>query len=562
MMRNSILKMVVIFFFTSCAKEGLPPGGPVDRTPPSVVRTLPEQGQVGVDPEVSVQVWFDEGIQSRNASDAVFISPNPGEGVKVRWSAKKCTIHFPKPLDADRTVVVTFGSGIQDYHNNHLEGSYTLAFSTGPVVDEGEITGRVYGVQDASGVDVWAYGLNQGDDPDPLSDEPTYIVQCNKQGRFIFSHISPGRYRIFAVRDRISDRIYQPVEDEIGVPFRDARVSRSDQTSAGHALRIAREDTTAPALVRATATDRNHLTLRFDKPMALSSLQYDGAATIVSETDSTDTLAIRAIFQVPEEEETIQIVTDLQTAGGRYRISLEQVVDQSGLHLDPLYRESGFPAGAISDSTAPAILELCPAPGEKNASLYDGVYLAFSDALDKTTFNDGFTLVDSAGEGISGKFLWSHPASVIFLPDYPLRSRMTYRAVLRTAVRDLARNTAEDTIYHFTTLNADTLSEIAGEIRSDLPPQSGRIVVRAEQVENTMLSSTQILKKPGPYRIPNLLPGRYLLSCFLDIDADGEVDSGSPYPFEPSEPFSVLEDTVKIRSRWPNEGNDILLLLR
>ena len=197
--------------FLACAKEGLPPGGPADNMPPTIVQTLPEQGAVGVDREVVVQVWFSEGIQPRNASDAVFISPHPGENVKIKWGSKKCFIRFLKPLEANRTIVITFGTGIQDYRNNAMKASYTMAFSTGDVLDEGEISGSVYGVLDASGIDVWAYHLKTDNDPNPSAVEPTYIVQCDKAGHFLFSHISPGKYRLFAVRDRISDRLYQPV---------------------------------------------------------------------------------------------------------------------------------------------------------------------------------------------------------------------------------------------------------------------------------------------------------------------------------------------------------------
>ena len=86
-----------------------------------------------------------------------------------------------------------------------------------------------------------------------------------------------------------------------------------------------------------------------------------------------------------------------------------------------------------------------------------------------------------------------------------------------------------------------------------------QIVVEAKQVEDQNLSYTQVLEDYGTYSLQSILPGRYLVSCFIDTDGDGVYDYGNPFPFQPSEPFAVLEDTVKVRSRWPNEGNDIVL---
>ena len=56
-----------------------------------------------------------------------------------------------------------------------------------------------------------------------------------------------------------------------------------------------------------------------------------------------------------------------------------------------------------------------------------------------------------------------------------------------------------------------------------------------------------------------LLPGHYFLDCFRDSDGNGRYSYGHTFPFVPAERFAVYPDTVVLRSRWPNEGNDIIL---
>ena len=49
------------------------------------------------------------------------------------------------------------------------------------------------------------------------------------------------------------------------------------------------------------------------------------------------------------------------------------------------------------------------------------------------------------------------------------------------------------------------------------------------------------------------------ISVLEDRDGDGRYGFGSVYPYLPSERFVIYQDTVAVRARWPNEGNDIRL---
>jgi hypothetical protein len=148
----------------------------------------------------------------------------------------------------------------------------------------------------------------------------------------------------------------------------------------------------------------------------------------------------------------------------------------------------------------------------------------------------------------------------VFVPGEPLESLTEYRVRLDSVnIVDLAGNALSDTLFSLNSMDADTLSEVAGSVVDPDTTEEGRIHITARQVRDSKIAYTIIIPQPGTYRIDAILPGEYLLECFRDRDGNGRYSLGKPFPYEPSERFIVYSDTVKIRSRWPNEGNDIIL---
>ena len=120
-------------------------------------------------------------------------------------------------------------------------------------------------------------------------------------------------------------------------------------------------------------------------------------------------------------------------------------------------------------------------------------------------------------------------------------------------------NAVGDTTYQFSTLNADTLSEISGQVVDLNSEGRGNLHVGARHLEDEGSVYSQVLPGPEAYRFRGVLPGQYVLDVFRDRDGNGRYSYGRPFPYEPAERFVVYEDTVAVRSRWPNEGNTIIL---
>jgi len=547
--------------FFCCAKEGMPPGGPEDRTPPAVIHTVPRAGALNVPPGDRAVIEFSEPVRSRSMSDALYISPYPGE-VRLKWRSKRLMIQFPEPFQAGQTYVITLGTGISDYRNNSMDSTFTLAFSTGDRLDVGKISGRYVSDGDARGVDVWAYHLRTGLVPDPASRPPHYIVQCSEDGRFRFSHLAGGRYRLFVVKDRLKDRLYTPMEDEIGVGYRDAYVSKeTGWMDSGLFFRSHREDTLGPALVQSRALDRRHVAMQFSESVrpGPGGLIKDFQLT---ETLSGDTVPAALVYVDPANPRLVHLYTDQDLSKQNYRVFVHHIEDDASNPVDTARNSFEFPGAEAADTTAPVLMAVSPAPGSRLVPLDPEIRLVFREAMDSTGFAGGFSLADTMQHDVPGKLKWISPAEMAFIPGQELESLTVYRVFLNGAqITDLAGNAAADTVIQFRTINADTLSEISGMIDDPSPSGTGPFVVTAVRIGEQTAGRDVVLRDPGRFLFTELLPGDYVLEAYRDEDHDSRYSFGVPFPFRPAERFTVYQDTIHLRARWPNEGNDFQLPL-
>ncbi len=550
---------LIILLAAACAKQGMPPGGPVDETPPQIISTTPAPQSTFVDRNIKVEVVFNEWINSRNIEEAVFISPYVGEDVKIKIGGKKITIVFPEPLKQNCTYVVTFGTEIKDLRNNAMEKSFTLAFSTGGVLDMGEMKGRVY-EEDVQGTDVWAYSLNNDNVINPAVSEPDYIIQCEDDGDFHFTHIAAGKYRLFAVKDRIADRLYTRGEDRVGVTFGDVIIPEEKPQKADNVFfRMFIEDTLKPALVRAVPVNDHSVQLLFDQPVCFDRKMLQEKIRIYSYLDSMDVLNLKDAYVSPNDNKCMTILTEPQKEG-KYFLKIEGVFDEAGNPVDPDFNTSEFDASTRRDTVKPELTSVLPAPGQKDINLNQNIHLVFSESMDTVTFNRGFSLADTLEGEISGNFKWYNPAEVSFIPENDFKSRTVYRVELTGEwIRDLSGNSLNDTLYQFKILNKDTLSGISGKIIDPDTVETGDMYVTLHQIENEQTSYQQKADSANNFDFRQILPGNYVISCFRDRDNNRKYSYGNPFPFLSAERFIVYSDTVLAKPRWPNSGNNITL---
>ncbi|MDQ7066229.1 MAG: Ig-like domain-containing protein [candidate division KSB1 bacterium] len=547
----------------ACAHQVPPSGGPEDKTPPEVVATYPEPGAVRVPRDAAVEFVFSEKIDRDTFPGALFVSPNPAEPLRFKFRGRTARIQFPDSLLPQRTYVITLGTDLKDNHGNSMAQSFTLAFSTGDSIDHGEIAGRVVDKK-PQGVAIWAYILPDSGDPafDAfLHRAGDYITQAGDDGQYRFSYLSHGRYRLVAVRDEARDGVYNPGEDAIGVTFGDVVISARRKRYRHLHFRLQRADTVRPALSQASMLNQRIIEIRFDEPVVAADTS-DWSRYFVVRTEAGDTLPIRAVARFPLDPRVFYAVLDPVTQPGDLRLDVMNLFDASGNPVDTAYAYDRFGAKPVPDTLAPRIIRIVPADSALNVPLDEPVRIVFNEWMQPADSASGIAVTDSSGQAVEGSIVWESPFSMSFRPSPQWASKMRYTITLDTSqFRDLAGNALLDTtgVRTFVSIDRDTLSSIAGRIHFE-PAEldSVPVFLRLQQAGGKLYYSLW-LPHAGPYEFQNILPGVYTIEGYLDENRNHRFDPGQPLPFRPSEHFFQVADSIKVRSRWPNVGNDLLI---
>ncbi|NIA29671.1 MAG: hypothetical protein GWP06_07160, partial [Actinobacteria bacterium] len=394
---------IVSILLFSCAKQGFPPGGPVDRRPPFVLRTNPQNDSTNVARDTNVEIYFNEAVEKRSCEESLFITPFPGDNVKYKWRGKRLRIEFADSLLKNRTYVITIGAGTRDIRNNAMKESFSLAFSTGPELDMGKIKGTVFGEGQVGGTQVWAYDLAEVPQPNPSQRPPIYITQAGEDGRFNLSHLANGTYRLFAVLDRDANNLYDVEYDLLGVTSKDVSLSEASLIISEVNFVIALRDTTRPELEEAAAPDNRHVLLRFSKPMSPQALNQVSNFSIQSENDS---LQIIASFPDERNSAYVHLTTETQTAETQYRVTVKKAFDLSGLALNPDSSSAVFPASALPDSAKPQFLFMIPKDSAQFVPLKSNIEIVFSESMDTLSVERHLVVADTLGDTVSGNMKW------------------------------------------------------------------------------------------------------------------------------------------------------------
>lgn len=553
--------VLLLLLLHGCARQMPPSGGPPDRTPPEIVEVKPENHATNVPRDQRIVFTFSESMDHKSLEKAIFIAPNPGEGgVKYDWSGHELRLEFADSLAANRTYVITLGTDLKDSHNNPLTQSYTLAFSTGDRISDGRISGRVFTDESAQGILIWAYIVDEAAPPDPEKDEPAYVTQADARGEFILSNLSAGRYRIFAIKDTDRNRFFETGIDGIGVPAGDIELATDTLAVVDANFRIAIADTLGPALVTVSPLNRTQVVLRFDEALASPETPVADKFIIRRRDKTEDTLAVRLAYQNPSEPQEVMLVTAPQPEGVEHEVMARNLYDLSGNPVDPQFDREYFSGSALPDTFKPRVRKIEPADSAYGVFLDSGITVTFDEPIQKSAFENALAVTDSSADTVAGAFTWDTPASVRFRGEKKWQTLMRYFVTVPLdSVVDLAGNQAADTLFRtfFTAVNVDTFSSISGVVSDPDSGGGGAIYLTVAQEQEAGEIHQVRLAGPGPYKFENLLPGSYQLRGFRDRDGDGKYGRGHAFPFEPAERFFVYPQLIKVRARWPNEGNNV-----
>jgi len=524
------ISVIGILLFYGCAIPSAPSGGPPDRTPPVILNTTPDVGTTNFTGD-EVRFEFSKFPDRGSVRTNISIEPSLGIQYDVSFSRRTAIVEFSQPLPENTTIIVVMGSDVSDTRNNRMTSSFELAFSTGPVIDDGNVTARLRDADEGrveAGERVFLYR-----EPVDFSRSANYVAQSDTAGIVNFSYLSEGTYSALWVDDINRDRQWNR-ERERAQPFHVESffVEQGEEVDLG-TIYIQRPDTTAPRLEGVGLLSEERLRLRMSERVV-----WDNGAelTINDSLGNFYTHAYPLYTSSDDPRVILAQAEDTLAEDNRFSIQQNGFRDRAGNALrvtaDP------FTGSAEPDTT---LLRLISDNTEGGLFPDQALEITYSKFIDDNAVVD--SLIVYEGEQI--------------IEDYEFVE--TYRNILRilpngdwpTGIRhrfgiwdpDFSEHrTIEPDIWQRNQLGSIEFNPADGDTTTPT-----RLMLRDEfgvmELDTTFT---------GTVEITNLAPINYHARIFRDLDESGTWDRGGIDPFRRPEPY-FLRRNIPVREGFTSD---------
>lgn len=212
--------LYLALFLTSlllgCATMRTPEGGPRDKTPPKLLKAEPKDLTTNFNAK-KIVLEFDEYIKLNNEFKEFSISPEQEKAPILKAKLKRLEISLQDSLEKNTTYTLNFGKAITDVNEGNAMKNFTYVFSTGPTLDSLSISGNVKNsLTGAPEIETTVFIFPLERDTLFGKKKPAIFTTTDSSGNYKLNNLKKGSYKVYALKEKGGDRIYQQVSDEIG----------------------------------------------------------------------------------------------------------------------------------------------------------------------------------------------------------------------------------------------------------------------------------------------------------------------------------------------------------
>ena len=277
----------------SCANMSRPGGGPYDERPPVFVKSTPVPNATGVTKN-KIEIEFDELIQLEKVSEKVIVSPPQKNMAEITASGRRVLITLRDTLLPNTTYTIDFSDAIVDNNEKNAIPGFSYAFTTGDHIDSLQVSGLVLNAADLEPVTGMLVGLHSQLDDSTFRTMPLErIATTDAYGRFSIKNVSPGSYRIYALKDMNRDFRFDNASEDIA--FLDEIIVPSAEPHL-HTDTIWADSVTIDTIVT------HNLTRFFPNDIFLSAFNEDFKSQYLLENTRSDRRRIALTFAAPAQE--------------------------------------------------------------------------------------------------------------------------------------------------------------------------------------------------------------------------------------------------------------------
>ena len=536
--------------FLSCAAIMPPPGGPKDETPPELVKVTPPDGTTYFEGG-KVELLFSEYLDENSFERAITVLPLLSQKPEIIFKGNRLIIYFPDSLSLNQTYIISISRDLSDEHKVKLSQGIQVAFSTGPQIDKGLISGLVDYEKDAS-LNLWKI-QNENDSLDFYKRIPDYVIDASSEGFYEFKFLSPGQYRIAAVDRLVAGTPIIPDRFVYGLSWV-SNIELGFQDNIGNVnMKIPKMH---GGIKMINAESLQGLWGRITFSESIGSLINEIELKIIDE-DSLNQAA--NLFEDPGDNTKLYFLLDSAVHGS---VSLQ-------LNETNKWNSTLIESGSIQLKMRPTIDTTDLTIMQPNAKYrlnpekmnVKPLKIIFSNLVeqgkDKYSIN---LLKDSVNIPYSLK--WDSPIVLKLFPHENWQAQTNYE--LQLLSKDFPPVFGRALKDSLTSINFKT-SDYQGFgnlIINTILEEEKNIVAKLEKMEKPYYTFRSVVNLDGETVLDKIPEGNYSLTFFQDSDNNMQYSYGTIDPYKSSEWFYNFQDTVKIRSNWDIELQEIKLDLK
>ena len=545
---KQIPSIAALIFLYSCAAIQGPPGGPKDETPPELIETIPKDGTIYFDGG-RVELIFSEYVDANTIEKAIRVLPTLPEDPEIIYKGHRILVEFPDSLNENQTYIISIDRTLKDEHKVALAQGIQVAFATGDKIDEGKISGTVT-YEKSSSVHLWK--IQHDDDLTEFYQRiPDYVVDASDSGHYEFRFLSAGNYRLAAVDRSASGSPISPERTVVGLPW-------------------------TPIIQLGIEKDMPNQNIRIpDKMGGLKMTQAEwltgnwGILTFSDKiTEWISAMQIHAIFEDSSIHQPHQFIDPLD--GSKLHLTLPELGENQYITFmtngimqgEETILDSGLIKVKVDTSTDTTHLSI-KAPAKNYVLPIEEVkivpfQIVFSNLIDSEKSQYPFSFMQDTVP-IPFNFIW---ASLLHARITPLKNwtpKTSYKiSVFRNEIHPRFGRSLKDSvkIISFKTSDFSGYGRLIGSLEKKVDE---KMVLEVSSMEKEPSTFRTVVNSYGNFDMIHLPEGNYSLLFFKDLDGNDHYSYGTVHPYKPSEWFYAYPDTVKIRTNWALELNQINL---
>ena len=533
--------VIAVLFIVACAAIAPPSGGPEDKIPPKFLSSIPVSGSTQFKGG-KVKLLFSEYIEEKSLVNSITISPVTDPAVKIEYEDDEVHLAFPDNLLNDQTYIVTVNRNLKDERKVALEKTIQIAFSTGDVIEEGKISGRVYG-NEKYAAHLWR--ANTVFDDSLYLTKPLYVSEADDNGFFTFSYLSAGIYAVMAVERSASGlpivpsrmmygmspkKIYNLVSNDVieNIPF------------------MAKRETPTLKLSHVDWKGTRWGWIYFNQDLS------DAVFKNATLTDSDSKVYRPRIFPDIIKKDQFLVMIDDTLSEGKAELKIEKIIskkiNEASANVNFRFSLKPDTLNLLLENPSKSILI------NKDNSSGPIIPFIFSKPIIST---DDFTyelVVDS--DTISLIPDWKNPISFPFTPPNGWKEKTDYRiSILGERLTPIEGKSLKDSIIYIDIASQKKVGY--GAITGTLKKFGTSMLVQLKQATNEGNSFYSSVNSKSEFYINNVPEGKYQLIMIDDLDKNNAFSYGTVSPYKNSEWFYAHPDTFEVRANWDKDVGQI-----